>query len=320
MRILVASRIDDEAVDRLRARHDVDVAVGVSRTELEQRISDREALVFRSGVDIDEALLNRAPDLRLIVRAGSGLDNLDLDLVAARGIDLRRIPGPGARAVAELTFAHFLALARQVRVADKLLREGHWAKNELVGWNLGGKTLGIVGLGSIGTTTARLGRGWGMRVVGCVEHPSPDRRARFAEEGIELATLPEVLAAADFLSLHVPLDATTRGMIGREQLALMKPTSFLVNIARGGVVDEAALLEALQGEGGPAGAGLDTHVAEGEGKVSPLAALPNVTLTPHIGASTVDAQRQIGVEIVRIVDETAAGDGAPVAATTGIPA
>jgi phosphoglycerate dehydrogenase-like enzyme len=217
--------------------------------------------------------------------------------------------------VAELTFALFLGLARQVLVADRLLRDGHWAKSEIVGYNLGGKTLGIVGLGSIGTTAARLGLGWGMRVIGCVERPSSERHDRFAAEGIELVSLPEVLAAADFVSLHVPLDDDTRGMIGREQLALMRPTSILVNISRGGVVDETALLEALQGDRGPAAAGLDVHVAEGEGKVSPLASLPNVILTPHIGASTVDAQRQIGVEIVRIVGELS---GSAVTAAAGV--
>ena len=315
MNILIASKIDADAVERLRAEHDVVVAIGAPRDELERLIADREVLIFRSGVDIDEALLDRAARLRLIVRAGSGLDNLDVRSVAARGIDLQRVPGPGARAVAELTFALFLGLARQVLVADRLLRDGHWAKSEIVGYNLGGKTLGIVGLGSIGTTAARLGLGWGMRVIGCVERPSAERHDRFAAEGIELVSLPEVLAAADFVSLHVPLDDDTRGMIGREQLALMRPTSILVNISRGGVVDETALLEALQGDRGPAAAGLDVHVAEGEGKVSPLASLPNVILTPHIGASTVDAQRQIGVEIVRIVGELS---GSAVTAAAGV--
>lgn len=314
MRILVASKIDPDALATLRERHDVDVAIGVAGDALAERMADREALVFRSGVAIDEALLDRARSLRLIVRAGSGLDNLDLRSVEARGITLQRIPGPGARAVAEMTFALFLALARQVPVADRLLREGHWAKSELVGWNLGGKTLGVVGLGSIGSTVARLGLGWDMRVVGCVERSGPDRTAAFAAQGIELLPLHDVLAASDFVSVHVPLDTSTRGMIGAAELGLMRPGSFLVNIARGGVVDEAALLAALLAGDRPAGAGLDVHVAEGEGKVSPLAGLPNVILTPHIGASTVDAQREIGAEIVRIVDEAAVSPSVATAA------
>jgi D-3-phosphoglycerate dehydrogenase / 2-oxoglutarate reductase len=310
MRILVASKIDPGALEQLGASHDVINAVGVPREELERRMEDREALVFRSGVDIDDRLLERSPDLRLIVRAGSGLDNIALASVQERGIAVHRIPGPGARAVAELTFALFLGLARQVLYADRLLREGHWAKSEIVGWNLEGKTLGIVGLGSIGTTVARLGRAWGMRVVGCVRHPNEVRADAFAEEGIELMSLEEVLASSDFVSVHVPLGEETRGLIGAGELARMRPGSFLVNIARGGVVDEAALLEALRAGQRPAGAALDVHVNEGEGRVSPFAELSNAILTPHIGATTVDAQRQIGEEIVRLVD-AAAGSTAP---------
>ena len=305
MKILVASKIDPGALETLKARHDVVVAMGVPRAELEERMADREVLVFRSGVAIDEALLDRARDLRLIVRAGSGLDNLDVASVEARGVSIRRIPGPGARAVAELTFALFLGLARQVLVADRLLREGHWAKNDLVGWNLGGKTLGVVGLGFIGSTVARLGRAWDMRVIGCVERPSPERAAAFEAAGIALTGLDDVLAESDFVSIHVPLDADTRGLIGSARLARMRPGSFLVNIARGGIVDEGALLDALRTGERPAAAALDVHVAEGEGRISPLAGLPNVIVTPHIGASTVDAQREIGAEIVRIVDEAA---------------
>jgi D-3-phosphoglycerate dehydrogenase len=305
MRILVASKIDKDALATLQATHDVVTAVGASRPELEHLMADREALVFRSGLDIDRALLDAAPRLRTIVRAGSGLDNLDLAEVHARGIHLQRIPGPGARAVAEMTFALFLGLARQVVLVDRLLREGHWAKNEVTGWNLGGKTLGVVGLGSIGSTVARLGAGWEMRVIGCVSRPDAEREAGFATQGIELLSLDEVLKRSDFLSIHVPLGPETRGLIGRAELARMKPGSILVNIARGGVVDEAALLDALTAGERPAAAGLDVHVAEGEGKISPLAALPNVIVTPHIGATTVDAQREIGVEIVRIIEDRA---------------
>jgi D-3-phosphoglycerate dehydrogenase len=303
MRILVASKIDPGALQQLTATHDVVNAVGAPRDELERLMADREVLVFRSGVDIDDRLLESAPDLRLIVRGGSGLDNIALATVQARGIALHRIPGPGARAVAELTFAHFLGLARQVLYADRLLREGHWAKSEIVGWNLGGKTLGIIGMGSIGSTVARLGRAWGMRVVGCVRNPSDARADGFAAEGIELMSLEDVLAQSDFVSVHVPLSEETRGLIGAAELARMRPGSFLVNIARGGVVDEDALFRALQAGERPAGAALDVHVQEGEGRVSPFAELSNAILTPHIGATTVDAQRQIGEQIVRIIDE-----------------
>lgn len=320
MRILVASKIDPDALAALQEGHDVVVCVGAARDELEARMADREALIFRSGLDIDRALLDSAPGLHTIVRAGSGLDNLDIDEVRARGIHLQRIPGPGARAVAELTFALFLGLARQVVQVDRLLRGGHWAKNEVVGWNLGGKTLGIIGLGSIGSTVARLGAAWGMEVIGCVDEPTPERAARFAAEGIELVAMEEVLRRSDYVSIHVPLGPATRGLIGSPELAIMKHGSFLVNIARGGVVDEGALLAALTEGDRLAGAGLDVHVAEGPDRISPLAGLPNVVLTPHIGATTVDAQREIGVEIVHIIEDRARSTAERIESMTDTPA
>jgi D-3-phosphoglycerate dehydrogenase len=320
VRILVASKIDPDALAALQEGHDVVVCVGAARDELEARMADREALIFRSGLDIDRALLDSAPGLHTIVRAGSGLDNLDIDEVRARGIHLQRIPGPGARAVAELTFALFLGLARQVVQVDRLLRGGHWAKNEVVGWNLGGKTLGIIGLGSIGSTVAQLGAAWGMDVIGCVDEPTPERAARFAAEGIELVAMDEVLRRSDFVSIHVPLGPATRGLIGSQELAIMKHGSFLVNIARGGVVDEGALLAALTEGDRLAGAGLDVHVAEGPDRISPLAGLPNVVLTPHIGATTVDAQREIGVEIVHIIEDRARSTAERIESMTDTPA
>lgn len=301
MRILIASQIAPEALATLQARHDVRIALGASEADLSAAAVDREAIVFRSGVSIGPGVL-AAPDLRLLVRAGSGLDNLDLATVRERGIELVRIPGPGAQAVAELTFGLMIALARSIVLADRHLRNAHWAKSELVGYNLRGKRLGVVGLGSIGTRVATLGLAWGMRPIGVVAHPSEERARSFAAQGVDLADLDRVLEESDFISLHVPLDVATRGMIGADQLARVKPGAFLVNIARGGVVDEAALLGALQPGGRLRGAALDVHVAEGEGRRSPLADLPNVVLTPHIGAQTIDAQEEIGREVVAIID------------------
>lgn len=301
MRILIASQIAPEALATLQARHDVRIALGASEADLSAAAVDREAIVFRSGVSIGPGVL-AAPDLRLLVRAGSGLDNLDLATVRERGIELVRIPGPGAQAVAELTFGLMIALARSIVLADRHLRNAHWAKSELVGYNLRGKRLGVVGLGSIGTRVATLGLAWGMRPIGVVAHPSEERARSFAAQGVDLADLDRVLEESDFISLHVPLDVATRGMIGADQLARVKPGAFLVNIARGGVVDEAALLDALQPGGRLRGAALDVHVAEGEGRRSPLADLPNVVLTPHIGAQTIDAQEEIGREVVAIID------------------
>jgi D-3-phosphoglycerate dehydrogenase len=301
MRILVASQIAPAALTTLQERHDVRTLIGASEDDLAAAAVDREGIIFRSGVSIGPGVL-AAPDLRLLVRAGSGLDNLDVATVRDRGIQLVRIPGPGAQAVAELTIGLMIALARSIVLADRHLRSAHWAKSELVGYNLRGKRLGIVGLGSIGSRVAALGSAWGMHPIGVVERPSDERSLAFAQQGIDLADLDRVLAEGDFISLHVPLSSNTRGMIGAAELAKIKPGAFLVNIARGGVVDEAALFDALQPGGRVRGAALDVHVAEGEGKRSPLADLPNVVLTPHIGAQTVDAQEEIGREVVAIID------------------
>ncbi len=302
MKILIASSICPDALESLRQRHDVRYVLNADQQTLISQAKDREALIFRSGVQITADVMASAPNLRLLVRAGSGLDNLDMKYVQDRGLELIRIPQPGAQAVAELAFALMLALARQVLKADQLLRQGHWAKGKLDGYLLSGKVLGIVGAGNIGSRVGQMGAAWGMKAIGCVKHPSPEVAGALANKGIELCELPKVLESADFLSVHVPLNDSTRNLIGAEALSRMKPGAFLSNLARGGVVDETALYHALVTEGGLAGAGLDVHQNEGEGKVSPLAELPNVVLTPHIGASTIDSQREIGERIIEIVD------------------
>lgn len=315
MKILIASSISPEAIDTLRAEHDVVCAFGAPEATLRLLIADREALIFRSGVRITAAVLENAPHLQLIVRAGSGYENIDLDHVRRRRIRFIRIPGPGAQAVAELSFCLMLALARNLRWADGEWRRGNWVKSAANGHLLSGKTLGIVGTGNIGSRTGKLGAAWGMRVLGCVEHPAQEQRSRLRKDGIELAGLAEVLAESDFVSIHVPLQASTRNLIGAGALALMKPGAILVNLSRGGVVDERALYEALS-SGRLAGAGLDVHENESDGHVSPLAALDNVLLTPHIGASTIDSQREIGRIILSAVEEAVAipvGENEPVA-------
>lgn len=302
MKLLVASPIDGAALSSLQASHDVVTAFGAPQEELCRLVVDRDAIIFRSGVEISRAVLEAGRTLRALVRAGSGLDNLDLEYAAKRGIVLERIAGPGAQSVAEMTFGLMLALARNIVVADGLLRQGRWAKTKMVGHLLQGKTLGIVGLGNIGMHVARLGLAWQMHVMGCVDRPTPDRANALLNEGIELTDCESVLARADFVSLHVPLTPGTRDLIDAKALALMRPGAYLVNIARGGVVNEAALLADLVAGDHLGGAALDVHTREGEGMVSPLHALPNVVLTPHIGASTFDSQRQIGEQIVRIIE------------------
>lgn len=300
--ILIASPVWPGAVAALRREHTVTLGADLSKEEFARAVAHADILVLRSGVTLDAPLLRSAANLKLIVRAGSGLDNIDLDVVEERGIIFERIPRPGARAVAELTFAMMLSLARNLATADRLWREGRWVKHEIEGYLLNRKRLGVVGAGNIGSEVGRLGALWGMDVVGCVEDPTPEIAAALARNNIRLAEFAEVVTTSDFVSIHVPLTSATRGLFNDAVLRSMKPGSYLLNLARGGVVDERALCAVLKEGGGIAGAGLDVHESEGNGNISPLASFPNVILTPHIGAQTVDSQREIGEVIVGIVE------------------
>ena len=302
MKILVASTICPDALHYLQRHHDVVCAVNGNERELCAAIADREALVFRSGVQINQAVLASAPELNLLIRAGSGLDNLDVEYADQRELRLVRIPGPGAQAVAELAFGMMINLARQIRFNDNELRKGHWTKQKTTGYVLHNKVLGIIGAGNIGSRVGQMGSAWGMKPVGCVENPSSDEIKSLESKGIRVAELEDVVKEADFLSIHVPKQESTLNLINEKVLSWMKPTSFLVNLARGGIVDENALLHALQNGHGPAAAALDVHLLEGEGKISPLAGLSNVLLTPHIGAATVDTMREIGQRIIKTIE------------------
>jgi phosphoglycerate dehydrogenase-like enzyme len=306
MKILIASSICPQALDAMGREHDVVCAVNASEEDLCAAIADRDVLVFRSGVQISRKVMSSAPDLKLLVRAGSGLDNLDVEYAQQRNIQLVRIPEPGAQAVAELAFGMMINLARQIRINDCELRKGHWTKQKTTGYVLANKVLGIVGAGNIGSRVGQMGVAWGMRAIGCVENESANDVDALTEKGIRVASLKEVVKAADFLSIHVPKTDSTRNLVNARVLSWMKPTSFLINMARGGIVDENALYNALQNGQGPAGAALDVHEREGEGKISPLAALPNVLLTPHIGATTVDTMHEIGQRVIKTLDSFAA--------------
>jgi D-3-phosphoglycerate dehydrogenase len=301
VKVLLASSIDPGAIDVLKNAHDVVEAVNAESAQLQDAIADRDVAVLRSGVQFSSAVLAAASQLRLLVRAGSGLDNIDVDFARSRGIRVVRVPGMSAQPVAELTFALLLSVARKVVLADRLLRDGHWPKSTLGGPLLHGKTLGVVGAGNIGGRVGEMAAAWGLHVLGCVANPSPAIAESLEHRGIELTTFERVVRESDFVSLHVPLDASTRHMIGDSVLSSMRSGSLLVNMARGGVVDERALLQVLTTGDTVAGAALDVHEKEGEGTISPLAGLPNVVLTPHIGAMAVDAQRLIGDRVVEVI-------------------
>lgn len=300
MNILIASSIHQSAIEQLKQQHDVVCVFDATQEELIEQIRDREVLVFRSGVQITADVMASAPKLRLLVRAGSGIDNIDMPYVRQHGVRLVRIPGPGAKAVAELAFGLMIGLARHITTADTLTRQGRWAKYELGGYLLTGKVLGIIGAGNIGSRVGQLGAAWDMEVIGCVEYPDAEKAAALADKGIRLVDCHDVLSRSDFVSIHVPLKNSTRNLIDAPALAHMKPTAYLINMARGGVVDEEALRQALIG-GRLRGAALDVHEREGDGKISPLADLPNVILTPHIGAMSYDSQREIGERVLQII-------------------
>lgn len=302
MRILIASPIDPGTIEKLRKQHDIIFEYDASTDVLKEIIQDRDLLIFRSGVDITAEVMECAPDLKLLIRAGSGIDNLDLEYVRQRGLDLERVPGPSAQAVAEMAFALMLAWSRRLFEADRSMREGRWAKYELPGSLLAGKVLGIVGAGNTGSRVGEVGAALGMDVIGCVAHPSPARAAELGDRGIRLTDLDEVISTADYVSVHVPYKDSTHYLFNADVFSRMKPGSFLINLGRGGVVDEHALWDALTEGDTVRGAALDVHEVEHEGERSPLADLPNVILTPHIGATVVDTQREIGRRIYEIVD------------------
>ena len=301
MKILIASHIDPDTVEVLQRHHDVVTAFGAEVDELTELVQGREVMIFRSGVSIAPQVLERGADLKLLVRAGSGLDNIDVDLVRSLGLRMVRIPRPSAQAVAEFTLGMILDVSRNISLADRLLREGRWPKPELAGTLIADKTLGIVGAGNIGSRLGEMAAGLGMRVIGCVNpHHDPPVDALHAL-GIEPVAFRELLGLSDIVSLHTPLTDETRGLVGADELALMPAGSILVTTARGGVVDEAALLDALD-SGHIAGAALDVHENEGDGVLSPLAAHPNTVLTPHIAAMAVESQHQIGSRILEFIE------------------
>jgi len=261
-------------------------------------LADADALVVRSAVQVDDALMEQAPKLRVIGRAGVGVDNIDAEAATRRGIVVMNTPGANAVAVAELTIGLMLALARKLPTANATMHAGKWEKKSLQGAELRGKTLGILGLGRIGLEVAKRAKGFGLEIVGSDPFVSA---AVARENGILLLPLDELFAKADYLTLHVGLTPQTTGVINAKTLATMKKGVRIINCARGELVEDAALLAALQ-SGQVAGAALDVFTVEPP-KDSPFAALDNVILTPHIAGSTAEAQEAVGIQIAQQVRE-----------------
>jgi D-3-phosphoglycerate dehydrogenase len=259
-------------------------------------LADADALVVRSAVQADDALMGHAPKLRVIGRAGVGVDNIDAAAATRRGIVVMNTPGANAVAVAELTIGLMLALARKLPAANNTMHAGKWEKKSLQGMELRGKTLGILGLGRIGLEVAKRAKGFGMEILGSDPFVTV---AVARENGIKLVTQEELLAGSDYLTLHVGLTPQTTGVINAKTLAKMKKGVRIINCARGELIDDAALVEALK-SGQVAGAALDVFAVE-PAKDTPYADLENVILTPHIAGSTGEAQEAVGIQIARQV-------------------
>jgi len=290
VKILVTDPIHEDGIEMLEGVGEVDVRTGLTTKQLLEEIKGYDVLVVRSATKVTKDTIEAGRKLKIIARAGAGLDNIDVQAVSARGIELINAPEAPTIAVAELVIGLMLSWARQLPRADAGTKQGRWEKTQLMGSELRGKTLGIIGTGRIGRAVGYRAKAFLMNLLAF----DIGRSAEFAERtGARYVDLDTLLRESDFVTLHVPLLPETHHMIGRRELGLMKPTAVLINTSRGEVVDEAALADALQ-RGKIAGACLDVYEREPP-KDSPLIKLPNVILTPHIGASTIEAQREAAV-------------------------
>ncbi|GAC1361511.1 MAG: phosphoglycerate dehydrogenase [Actinomycetota bacterium] len=308
MRVLVSESLSEEGLAKLRTEAEVD-DLKLSREALLEAIGDYDALVVRSSTKVDKELLERGIRLKVVGRAGVGLDNIDVAAATRLGILVVNAPTSNVLSAAEHTLALLLAMARHVPAADASLRRGGWEREKFTGVELEGKTLGVLGLGRIGTLVVQRAAGFGMRLLGYDPYVSKQRAAQL---GIALAaTVEEVCREADFITVHLPKTAETKAILGAREFDLMKPTARVINVARGGIVDEAALVQALK-DGKIAGAAVDVYEKEPPGP-HPLFELEQVVVTPHLGASTEEAQTRAGTSIAEQVLLALRGEFAPYA-------
>ena len=306
-RVLVTEAIADGGLDRLRdVGHDVDVQLGLSPDELRTAIVGAHALVIRSATQVDAELLAAATDLVVVGRAGIGLDNVDVVAATARGVMVVNAPQSNIISAAEHTMALLMAQARNIPQAHAALVAGRWERSKWEGVELADKTLGIVGLGRIGKLVADRAKAFQMRLVAYDPFVSADRARQL---GVELLPLDQLVGESDFLTVHLPKTKETAGLIDRDLLLKAKPSLRVINVARGGIVDEADLAECIR-DGVIAGAALDVFDSEPTTE-SPLFELPSVVVTPHLGASTREAQDKAGDAIADMVKLALAGDFVP---------
>ena len=302
IRVLTNDGLQKGAINKLTSLGFEVVNNHYDKDELGTALKDFDILVIRSATKVTADILDKAQGgkLKLIIRAGGGIDNIDVPYATQKGIVVKNTPNSSSESVAELAIGHMFALARFIAISNCTMRDGQWNKKQYEGIELGGKTLGIVGMGRIGKALAKKAEALGMKVV------YNDMFGKQAELSYEFLQLDELLRTSDFISLHVPYDKNKGSLIGKDQFDIMKDGVYLINCARGKVVEEAALLEALN-SGKVAGAGIDVFEEEPT-KNEVLVNHPKVSVTPHIGAATKEAQERIGEEVVTTISDFVANN------------
>ncbi len=300
MKVGICDPIAKEGVEYLKKEgFEVIDLTGVPKDELPKHVEDLDAIIIRSATKVRKEFIDAAKNLKVIGRAGVGLDNVDVDYAKSKGIKVLNTPGATSISVAELVIGLILAVMRKIAYADRGMRRGEWPKKKCKGIEMYGKTLGIIGIGRIGREVAKRARAFGMKVIYYDVFKLDDKTAN--ELGVEYRDLDELIEEADVITLHVPLLPETKHMINAERIAKMKDGAIVINAARGGVVDEEALYEALK-SGKLYGAALDVYEHEPL-KESKLFELDNIVLTPHIGAQAKEGQTRAGIEIAQKVAE-----------------
>ena len=298
-RVLVTDKLADEGLALLRAEPGLEVVLPAKLdiAGLRAALSEADGIVIRSGTQLTAEVLKDQPRLKVIARAGVGVDNIDVPTATRQGIVVMNTPGGNTVSTAEHTMALMLALSRNVAKANDSLKAGKWDRNKFTGSQLGGKTLGIVGLGRVGLAVAKRAKGFDMEVVGFDPFLSHERASEY---GIESLSLDELWPRCDYITVHTPLTDETRNIIGVDAFSKMKAGVRVVNCARGGLIDETALLEALN-SGKVAGAAIDVFDPEPPAPDHPLIKHPAVLVTPHLGASTEEAQVSVSIEAARLL-------------------
>jgi D-3-phosphoglycerate dehydrogenase len=304
--VLIAEELSPATLEALGPDFEIRNVDGADRAALLPALAEANAVLIRSATKMDEEAIAAAPKLKVIARAGVGLDNVDIKAATNAGVMVVNAPTSNIISAAELAIAQIMGLARHIPDANASLKAGEWKRNKFTGVELYEKTIGIIGLGRIGTLVAQRLAGFGTTLIGFDPYVT---QARAEQMGVELVSIEELMKRSDFITIHIPKTPETTGMISTPQFAMAKPNLRIVNCSRGGIIDEAALFDALS-SGQIAGAGLDVFVNEPP-KDSPLLTLPNILVTPHLGASTDEAQEKAGISVARSVRLALAGDLVP---------